>query len=232
MAEYIDLGEIRAAAYAQAGAGSVIYVHASKKDPEPVMALAGPLDSAVVWMEGAVWERDLTPWPAERAFRRGEDYTGGAGEYLQKLSDNMRKVEQALGINPVVRALVGYSLGGLFSLYCSYLTDAYPVIGSISGSMWYDGFREYAASHTCRAKYVYISLGRGESHNKNPRFSTVAESTGAVKEALEKNGVKTRFEWTGGDHRRMVHERIAAGLRAMDSAVKALHLNINRSGGT
>ncbi len=222
MAEYVDLGEMRAAVFAQASAANVIYVHASKNDPEPVMALAGLLSSVVVWMEGAVWERDLTPWPAERAFRRGEDYTGGAGEYLQKLSDNIMTVEQALGITPDVRALAGYSLGGLFSLYSSYLTDGYPVIGSISGSMWYDGFREYAASHTCRAKYVYISLGRGELHNNNPRFSTVAESTEAVKEALEKNGVKTRFEWTGGDHRSMVHERIAAGLCALDSALKEL----------
>ena len=141
MAEYIELGNMRAAAYAGGGAGSVIYVHASKSDPEPVMALAGRLCSAVVWMEGAVWERDLTPWPAERVFRRGGDFTGGAGEYLKVLAENIRKTERELGIVPSVRALAGYSLGGLFSLYASYLTDEYPAVCSVSGSMWYEGFR-------------------------------------------------------------------------------------------
>ena len=62
---------------------------------------------------------------------------------------------------PRWRGIAGYSLAGLFAVYALYRTDVFARAASVSGSLWFPGFREYVFSHTplCRPDCVYFSLG-------------------------------------------------------------------------
>jgi len=198
-----------------------IYVHAAVQDPPAVMKILGELPLSVIWVGGANWETDLTPWPAPSPFIKGDPYTGEAETYYEKLVEEIvPQTESILKISPSKRALAGYSLGGLFALYASYLGDEFPVIGSFSGSFWYEGLTEFMKTHRCEAEYVYMNLGRGEDGGNNPVFSKVGECTRLADMILSSSGVNTSLEWYEGTHSKMVHERIAVGIGKI-----ALHLN-------
>lgn len=79
------------------------------------------------------WNRDMSPWPSKRVFRGGEDFTGGAPEFLQILcGDIIPAAERFMGAEPETRAIAGYSLAGLFAVWailiqiCSAARQACP----------------------------------------------------------------------------------------------------------
>ena len=52
-------------------------------DADSVQALAEQLSGqklVLVTVSGMDWEKELSPWPAPRAFRGGQDFGGGADE--------------------------------------------------------------------------------------------------------------------------------------------------------
>lgn len=75
------------------------------------------------------WNRDLSPWEAEPVFG-DEPFGCCAGETLSKIGDviipQIRSAAPEAGSIPII--LGGYSLAGLFSLWCGYETDAFDVI--------------------------------------------------------------------------------------------------------
>ena len=90
------------------------------------------------------WNADLSPWPAPRAFPKGEDFAGRADAFLQSLLQKaLPEAEASLGFSPGVRLLAGYSLSGLFALYALTKTGRFDGVASASGSLWYDGFLDF-----------------------------------------------------------------------------------------
>lgn len=202
---------------------AVIYIHASENDPAPVMRMAGELSCAVVWVQGCYWERDFTPWPMPRIFRKGEDFKGEAEDYLDLLTDRIiPRTEEMLGIEPKVRAIAGYSLGGLFALYASYLTEDFDAVCSISGSLWYEGWIDFMTKGRCLARYVHMSLGEGESKVKKQYFSRVEDCTKMALSVLTRQGTEARLDMTDGTHRELVHERIAGTLKLFAEKIETL----------
>ncbi len=198
-----------------------IYVHAAVQDPPIVMGILGEMPVCVIWVGGANWERDLTPWPASSAFKKGAPYEGEAEAYYDIFIDEIvPQAEEILGLKPKARALSGYSLGGLFALYASYLGDEFPIIGAFSASLWYEGMTEFMRTHRSFAKYVYMNIGKGEDGGNNPVFSKVGECTRLADMILSSSEVNTSLEWYEGTHSKMVHERIAVGIGKL-----ALHIN-------
>ena len=64
------------------------------------------------------WGDDLTPWPSESIHRGSPPYAGGAEAFLEKLVEGVvPAAERELGSESAYRALVGYSLAGLFALW-------------------------------------------------------------------------------------------------------------------
>lgn len=179
--------------------------------PPFFLVLAPPLD----------WNVDFTPWPASRLPGREADFRGGAPEFLDFLvAEAQPAVRQAFGIRSVPErtALLGYSLGGLAAAFSLFTTGAFGRVGSLSGSLWYEGFLNYAESHPlCRTDVrVYLSLGKREEHTRNPVMAEVGECTRQMENLLCRRLAapgQVRLEWNQGGHFHQVSERFVKALR-------------------
>ena len=146
------------------------------------------------------WDRELTPWRAPGLRGKDPDFGGEAEAFLTKLLAAVSEAEAALPEKPETRLLLGYSLGGLFALWAGTRTDAFPLLASVSGSLWYDGWCEYLEGHPCRAEKVYLSLGEKEPKAWNPRMARVGVCTERTAELLRASGTETAMEWNPGGH--------------------------------
>ena len=175
------------------------------------------------------WNDDFTPWSAP-AFRKGEETPAGkADNYIRCLTEEIKPFMDAnyrTKPEPEHTALLGYSLGGLAALYACYKTEWFGVIGSLSGSLWYDNFCEYMEQNKPLRKNlsVYLSLGRKECLSKNPRMGKVADCTERAKEILMRqlsvndSDVQGRLfenvflEWNDGGHFHEIPKRFAKAI--------------------
>ena len=120
---------------------------------------------ALAAISGVDWNRELSPWPAPKAFRGSDDFSGAAPAFLRKLTGHIVPlVENRLDFTPSSRAIAGYSLAGLFALWAVFEADTFDRAASVSGSLWYDGFLEHMNTSILRdgVERVYLSLGDRE----------------------------------------------------------------------
>ena len=178
------------------------------------------------------WDDDFTPWSAP-AFRKGEEApAGNADNYIRCLTEEIKPFIDANYRTKPERehtALLGYSLGGLAALYAVYKTDRFGVVGSLSGSLWYDNFCDFMENEKpLRTDLrVYLSLGRKESLSKNPRMAKVADCTECARDILmHQIGIEARideqsgqteahniyFEWNEGGHFHEIPKRFAKAI--------------------
>ncbi|MBE6710047.1 MAG: alpha/beta hydrolase [Ruminococcaceae bacterium] len=190
-------------------AHSVIYL---LNDSMEVSALP---HAAVVSVEVPDWNRDLSPWKAERVFRKRDDFAGGAKEFLHKLLEIVPEAEKMLGFVPEFRGIAGYSLAGLFAVWTLYRTDVFSRAASMSGSLWFDGFAEFMEEHrpVNAPEKVYLSVGEREKQTKNVRMAQVEACTVRTAEILRGYGTDVRFDLNPGGHFDEVPGRIGRGLR-------------------
>ena len=171
----------------------------------------------IVRVDAGDWNRDMSPWPAPKCFRDGEDFGGGAGEYLAKLTQAMPDFEKNFGIKPAHRALCGYSLAGLCALYGLYISDMFDGAVSASGSMWFDGWIEFMRANrplngNARA---YLSVGDREARTRNQRLARVEECTREACGILTSDGHEALFELNPGNHFNAPDSRLARGIDAL-----------------
>ena len=163
------------------------------------------------------WNNDFTPWSSP-AFRKGEpDPAGKADEYILRLTQEIKPyvdTNYRTQPEPEHTALLGYSLGGLAALYSIYKTNLFGVIGSLSGSLWYDKFCEYMEQHKPLREdlRIYLSLGRKESLSKNTRMGKVADCTQQARDILIRQIDNIFFEWNDGGHFHEIPERFAKAI--------------------
>lgn len=192
-----------------------VYLHTAAGEAESVWELTDR-SFALVVVEGIDWNRDLSPWRHEKVFAGGEDFAGGAAEYLTTLTEQLiPAAEQALKLRPERRYLAGYSLGALFAVYAIYHTSLFDGIGSISGSLWYDGFLRYVEEHTVKRnpEKIYFSLGKKEASSARGIMQTVLVRTKQIEEKFRNDGIDTMMEMNEGNHFTQAPERIAKGIR-------------------
>ena len=160
----------------------------------------------------------MTPWPAEPATRNEPPYEGGAPAYLRKLVGTIvPAAEERLaegGIAAAWRGIAGYSLAGLFSLWSFWQTDAFARAASASGSLWYEGWLDYAAGHEPARvpERAYLSLGSKEHRTPNRLMREVRDATGATEALLAERGAQTTFELNPGNHFAQTDLRMARGI--------------------
>lgn len=196
-------------------AEQVVYLHTASPEASAVWELTGR-DYALVSIEGLDWNRDLSPWPHEKVFTGGEDFAGGAEDYLKTLTGQIiPAVEQELLLTPQKRYLAGYSLGALFAVYAIYHTALFDGIGSVSGSLWYSGFSAYVKEHTVRRNpdKIYFSLGDKEAASARGIMQTVLMRTEEIEKKFQKDGIRTILEMNRGNHFKQTSERLAKGIR-------------------
>lgn len=162
------------------------------------------------------WERDLSPWKAEKVFRNGSDFSGGADAFSELLISKVMPEAESGGTD-IQRYIAGYSLAGLFSVYAAVKTGLFDGFASMSGSMWFDGFCEYLEAQKLpdRLRTAYFSVGKSEKHTKNPRMREVEACTLRSADFMRESGIKTVFELNEGGHFDNVNERIIKGILAV-----------------
>ena len=141
------------------------------------------------------WNAELSPWKADPVYKN-KGFDGKAEETFRFMMDI---VQPFLGGERHLY-LGGYSLAGLYALWAAGKTEVFTGVAAVSPSVWFPGFREYLAETGVKTGHVYLSLGKKESHNRNPLLAGVADAILEVKNELTKQGVTCTFEWNEGNH--------------------------------
>lgn len=156
---------------------------------------------ALVAFEVPEWNDDLSPWEAPPAFgKRG--FGNGAQQTLDLILNGILP-ELSTMLQPQPGhdvTLGGYSLAALFSLWCSYHTDAFSAVAAASPSVWFPGWIDYAEGHQPYSRAVYLSLGDREERTRNAVVSTVGSCIRRQHELLQAQGVSCTLGWNAGSH--------------------------------
>lgn len=159
------------------------------------------------------WNSELTPW--EMPLLRGKGNFGdGAGKTLEfikeKLIPNLVKL---VNENNVKYVLGGYSLAGLFSLWCGYQTDIFAGIAGVSPSVWYKDWIKFVKNNKILVKNVYLSLGDLEEKTKHQVLSKIGDNIREYFEILRnyEDLEKYVLEWNEGNHFRNSDIRMGKG---------------------
>ena len=166
------------------------------------------------------WNDDLSPWYMKKIYSKDSDYLGKADEFLYLITNKiMPQIEKTLlekyKITPEYYSIIGYSLAGLFALYCGFKTDKFKKIASVSGSMWFENFEKFVQENDINSnvKKIYFSLGNKEKQTNNPILKNVEEKTIAIEKIIESKGVETTFEMNNGNHFAQPEERLAKAIK-------------------
>ncbi len=160
------------------------------------------------------WNGELSPWKAPAVFK-DNDFAGRADETLWYIIKEMLPyLYEECGISPdLPRVIGGYSMGGLFAIYCSYRTDHFAGIAASSPSVWFPGWIEYARENSVLTKVVYLSLGEKEEHTKNRVMASVGANIREMADIYSHSSVirAVTLRWNEGNHFSEPHRRTAAG---------------------
>ena len=196
----------------------IIYLNTFSNEGQKVFEAAqaaGCPSFTLVAISDLDWNHDMVPWDSPPAFRNAKPCTGGGDDYLQILVEEIIPTAEK-GINgvPSWRGIAGYSLAGLFALYAIYRTDLFSRVGSISGSLWFPGIKEYIFSHEPKrwSDCIYFSLGDKESKIWNSVLRSVRQNTEEIQAFYQGKGIDTVFQLNPGNHYDCAAERTAAGL--------------------
>lgn len=177
----------------------------------------GGKDFTLAAISGLNWNRDLSPWetPEIRNNRHG---FGGADEYIKKLTNEiMPEIRAKLGFEPEYTAIAGYSLAGLFALYAAYKTDVFSRIASVSGSLWFPGFTDFAETHDFvkTPDRIYLSLGEDEAKTRDKNLAPVLKNTEFLADLYKSQNIPTIFELNPGNHFTETILRTAKGIKSL-----------------
>lgn len=194
---------------------TVVYLHGGSGETEDCISLLEGTEVALVLLPDVDWNGELSPWPAQKVFRGGEDFSGKAAGYLRLLTESIIPQTEAMLKMPVMhRGIAGYSLAGLFAVYALWESSVFDRAASMSGSLWYDGFSDYflGTQPAEVPKKVYLSLGEQEKRTRNPRMAQVENATELLYQRLLHLGTETVFIHHPGGHFRDVSQRIQQGI--------------------
>ena len=161
------------------------------------------------------WNHDMAPWDSPPTFKNADPCTGGADNYLRLLTEEIiPTAEKEINGAPRWRGIAGYSLAGLFALYAIYQTTLFCRVGSMSGSLWFPGIKEYIFSHEPKRwpECMYFSLGDKESKTRNPVLRNIRQNTEEIQAFYLAKENDTEFQLNNGNHYTHAVERTAAGL--------------------
>lgn len=161
------------------------------------------------------WDNQLTPWSAKGLYRSDPDFKGEAPEFLDTLVHELAPaIEKAEGLAPNQRAIGGYSLAGLFSVFAFASCDFFKHVASMSGSFWYEGWTEWLGSleRNKHGSFAYLSLGDKERRAKEKILHRVQDATDFTAETLAKWGATVEHRMVPGTHFDNILERVETGL--------------------
>lgn len=159
------------------------------------------------------WNRQLSPWPAEKVFKKGEPFAGKADETIKELIGILKPYQGKYR----TMTIAGYSLAGLFALYTCTKSDLFDRCLSASGSLWFPGWLEYLKDHPLHCRRVYLSLGDTEKNTRNPLMATVEENTERSRDLIAAYA-EVKLETNPGNHFNDPPGRINKGIQWLRAA--------------
>ena len=157
----------------------------------------GKYPGSFVAMSGMDWNDTMTPWPADGVMKKEKPFGGHAQRFLRALKeDYFYQTEADLGIRQAERTLVGISLSGLFAIWACLQSPLVSRVACISGSLWYEGFKDWVSKLTISdgPLKIYMSLGTKEASTKDKRMSSVEACTKAIVESLKAAGLDIDYQ--------------------------------------
>lgn len=222
---YVDVDRAEVIPGTGGAATPVIYVIDLPEHPFDVVGAARGLAANVMRVPVRDWDDSLTPWSAP-GLREGEkDFGGRAAETLAELTrEAISALEERNGLTPARRAICGYSLGGLFSLYAFAQDVRFAACACLSGSLWYPGWidRLREQDFPGAGRYAYFSLGKKECKAGPRIMRSVQDNTEACAQICRECGCAVDYVLGPGNHMQHHTERLAAGLAALDAFLTAV----------
>jgi predicted alpha/beta superfamily hydrolase len=147
------------------------------------------------------WNQELAPWVAPPVYGK-VPFGNGAAETLRVIEDGVipemqKRFESLKGADVVIG---GYSLAGLFALWCAYESPMFSGVAAASPSVWYPRWMDYAGHRKPNARRVYLSLGDREERTRNTVMATVGTAVRSAEEIIKEAGVDCILEWNQGNH--------------------------------
>ena len=174
---------------------------------------------ALVSFEISNWNNELSPWKAPQAFG-DEPFGNGAEDTLDFIKEKLiPEISKELTLSENTRYICGgYSLAGLFSLWCAYNTDIFTAVSCCSPSVWIEGWKEYTDNTEPLVKNIYLSIGSKEHRTGNPILKIVRERIELQCRILTAEKINTSLEINPGNHFQDNTERMVKGyLWCMDN---------------
>lgn len=156
---------------------------------------------------------EYTPWPAKALNPKFQDFKGEGELYLNWIID---KVVPYVNLNykslqtPSHNAIMGYSLGGLISMYAAFRKSYFGKSISISGSFWYERVVDFIEEHELinEQMKIYMSYGMQEGKEKKTIQAEAVICAERVKESLQRKlkGENLVYVYTdnGGHHDHLI----------------------------
>ena len=146
------------------------------------------------------WTLDLLPWPDSHISREEEAGKRAPATLDFALQSLLPALEKDYGPLPVI--IGGFSLGGLFALWASTLTDRFRAVAAASPTLWIQDWPIYSEKHPTLARDVYLSLGDREEHVRNQAIARVGERVREEhRSMLERLGPEhCTLVWETGNH--------------------------------
>ena len=148
------------------------------------------------------WNTELAPWTTAPVFGKVPFGDGARNtlEIIEKgvIPEMRRRFDSLKGADVIIG---GYSLAGLFALWCCYECDLFTGVAAASPSVWYPEWMRYIGSHNPNAKRIYLSLGNAEAKTKNETMATVEQNTKDMYDMLNGlPGVESTLVFNPGGH--------------------------------
>ena len=218
---YVDIGKVEVFRGTGGDSSPVIYVIDSQDHPVGVRAVAEGRASTVVSIPVRDWNDSLTPWKAPGLRRGAPRFGGDAVSTLAELRETVVPlVEAQTGARrPAHRAICGYSLGGLFSLFAFTGDRIFSACACLSGSLWYQGWVDYLgeAPFDGAGRYAFFSLGKKEPKAGAPIMRSVQDDMDACARILRERGCEVDCSLGPGNHMQHHRERFDEGLNALEA---------------
>lgn len=202
---YIFKNGIKADLYIESKRNSflVILISFSKEEGEKVISLFNNLSYSLSFLNiyDFNWNDDLTPRYSEKIFNKGQGFKGNADNFLKFIINEVLSIIEK-EMNPVIKIIAGYSLGGLFSLYSAYKCNEFNKVICASGSLWYPNLVNFIKENQIsnNVKDVYFSLGDKEKYTSNRYMKNVYDNTLDIFNNIKEKGINTIFELNKGNH--------------------------------
>jgi len=148
------------------------------------------------------WNKELAPWTAAPVFGK-VPFGDGARNTLEIIESGvipemLSRFSSLKGADVIIG---GYSLAGLFALWCCYESNSFQGVAAASPSVWYPEWMKFIGSHNPNAKRIYLSLGDAEAKTKNETMAAVEENIRAMYDSLKGiPGIESTLVFNPGGH--------------------------------